>query len=240
MAILLDLTVPLILILAMWIGYKRGFIRTVTGLTATLLALILAYVFSGPIAGAVFEHYLQEPVQTALAEKLDVTSADTVQKTLSNTIDALPDSVATLIKDHFGTPEEIAQKFSDTLGGKTQDAAANLTEKLIRPAAVLMLRCLCFALLFLVIRLLLSLALRLIDNVCKLPVLKQLNAALGLCLGLVQGAAFVLIAVAVMQWLAFSGRCGGIITREILDSTFLVHRILSVSPITGALAALLK
>ena len=240
MAILLDLTVPLILVLAMWIGYRRGFVRTVTGLAATLLALILAYLLGGPISELVFENHLREPIRTALADKLDVTSADTVQKTLDAALDALPDSVATLLKDRFGTSEEIAHKFSETIGGQTKNAAENLTEKLIRPAAVLMLRCLCFALLFLVIRLLLSLVLRLLDNVCRLPVLKQLNAALGLCMGLLQGAAFVLIAVAVMQWLALSGRCGGVITREILDDTFLIRHILSVSPITGALAALVK
>ena len=50
MSIILDLAILVIVILAIFIGYKRGFIRTVINLIGYIAAAFLAHVVSLPIS----------------------------------------------------------------------------------------------------------------------------------------------------------------------------------------------
>ena len=83
MSIILDLAILVIVILAIFIGYKRGFIRTVINLIGYIAAAFLAHVVSLPISQFIFNTFLRsksvELIQNAITKQ-------TGEQSVNNTI----------------------------------------------------------------------------------------------------------------------------------------------------------
>lgn len=95
--------------------------------------------------------------------------------------------------------------------------------------AVPVLRMLCSLVLFSVIYGLSSILLRPLNLVAKLPVLKQCNSLLGIAVGAVSGALWVLFAISIAYTLAWL-RCFPALTPSVLEGTWLVSRLSGLLP----------
>lgn len=63
MAYILDIAVILIFALAIFIGYRRGFVKSIIRLVGCLLALVIAGTLSGTIAGGIYDGFLAGKVK---------------------------------------------------------------------------------------------------------------------------------------------------------------------------------
>lgn len=75
MAYILDIAVILIFVLAIFIGYRRGFVKSIIRLVGCLLALVIAGTLSGTIAGGIYDGFLAGKVKEQIVTHIP--AADT-------------------------------------------------------------------------------------------------------------------------------------------------------------------
>ena len=85
-------------------------------------------------------------------------------------------------------------------------------------------------LLFFLFQFIISLILKLLNVLAKLPVLKQANKTLGIVAGVVQGALWALLIATILQAVAATGLIP-MVSEELLDSTILVKWLSSINPL---------
>ena len=150
MAYLLDGAVILIFILFVWVGSRRGLVRSVLRLISCVVSLVLALLLSTVAAGGLFDAFLSESAQEIIAQHLPETDAASVASGVEEALHQLPGFVeSALTAGGLGSPEEIASSVQDVLGQSPETVAQAITEQVIRPAAVALMGSVCFLLLFL-------------------------------------------------------------------------------------------
>lgn len=235
MAYILDLAVILLFILAIFLGYRRGFIKTAIRLVGCVLAIVLAGVLSPLVAGGIFDTFVSPPMEKMFASQIKSTDLDAVMNELEAGIDQIPSSITNALEAYgAGTPQQILDSAKAEVNGNIA-SLPGMVVKLMRPVAVSLLSALCFFVLFIVLMIVVAILASLINKAFRLPVIKQVNGVLGAVLGAVQGVVLVLVAVTVLQLVANSSSQEALISRQDVEGSILVSRIADINPITNAL-----
>lgn len=214
-----DILLLALFVLFIILGYKRGFIKTVSGLVALVVAVLLASSLSGPIANGVYTGTVHPTVLNALEEEIS-TEVLPSETELDTAIENMPGWISALLAvGEVGDGAAILDKVDAVEMGKS--AANTIMDVVVTPLVLPMMQMLCSVLLFLVAYIVVSLLLGLLDLVAKLPILKQLNKILGLIAGVATGALWVIFAARILYLLAWMG-IGEWLTPAILDDTWLV------------------
>ena len=80
MTIALDILILLVIGIGIWRGYKHGLVRTLIRLVGCILALVVAALLSRPVAEGIFDAFLQENIETTVAESVSATAGKTVEE----------------------------------------------------------------------------------------------------------------------------------------------------------------
>ena len=219
MSYLLDALLVILFAICIWIGWNRGFIKTVSGLIALVLAVIVASTFSAPIAEGVYVSSVEPAVMTTLEEHISSEVLPS-EEDLDAAIEKMPGLVVTLLETgDMGSGAAILAHVEDVDAGKS--AARTITDRVVTPIVLPLMQMLCSVLLFLVTYLIASIVLRVLDLVAKLPVLKQLNSVLGVVAGALTGAVWVIFVARILFTLAWLGMAEWL-SPEVLEQTWLV------------------
>lgn len=234
MKYLLDAVVILIFLLCVFIGHKRGFIKTVAGIVAFVAALAVSALLSGPVAEFVYDKAVEPSIIETVDAQMEQVEGSAIEK-LNNAYESLPDVVKNLLAQ---TGIENVDDLSIRLpiGG---DSMGHSFAAVIEPALLPLVKAICSLVLFFITYIVASILLKVLDLVAKLPLLKQLNKTLGLVGGIVSGALWALLAVTVMQVLAATGAADGAITLQTIGETTVVNWIAGINPLSAALQELL-
>lgn len=233
MAYLLDGAIILVFVLAIWIGYKRGFVKTVAGLVAFLVAALLALLLSGPIAQAIYDSSVDPAVTSTINRYLEAGNA-TLEEGVDQALEVLPDYVTNaLANTGVQSGADVVEKLSGT--DESVPVAQRISEGVVAPVVLPLLKTICMLLLFLVVYIVATIVLKVLNVVAKLPLLKQLNQGLGLVAGAVSGALWVLVIVSVLQVLAAAGAADGVINQALLDETTVVNWLIGINPASSVL-----
>ena len=236
MKYLLDAVVILIFLLCVFIGHRRGFIKTVTGIVAFLAALAVSALLCGPVAGLVYDKAVEPTIIETVDTQLEQSEGTAIEK-LSNAYELLPDVVKNLLaQTGIEDVDDLAQNMPMGINTPISESVNAVVEPVLLP----LLKALCSLLLFLIAYIIASIVLRVLNIVAKLPLLKQVNKALGLVGGIVSGALWALFAVTVIQVLAATGAADGAITLQTIGETTVVNWIAGINPLGGALQELLR
>ena len=240
MAYMLDVAVILILLLAVFVGYKRGFVKSVIKLVGCILAVIVAGVLSPMVAGGIFDTFVSNGLQESMASQMTSADAESALAGIRNMLDGLPEPVVNALESSgLGTPEQMLENVQESLSGGVEAVSQAVVVKVIRPVAVALLGALCFFILFILLIILVAVLANLINKVCSIPVLKQMNGALGAVMGALEGAVVVLVAVTVVQLIAASSAQDKWISSKDIQDSFLVSRIAQVNPLTDSLQSII-
>lgn len=219
-AYILDGILILIVAICVFIGYRRGFIRSIVQLVGMLAAIVVAFSLSGMIAEWVYDGFLKAPVQESIVELLhrdETPEPEEIEEVLS--------VIPSFLRNTLNV-DEIAQEAVAVITEKVNETAETTAElvatDVIRPVAITVMRVLLFIVLAIVLSLVVKLLLTILKPITKLPVLRQADGTLGAVIGVVKGLLFVLIAVAVMQLLASSE---ALITQTDVDNTVITKWI---------------
>ena len=227
MTYVLDGLVIALFALCVWAGFHRGFVRTVSGLIALVAAVLVAAVFSGPIAKAVYAGVVEPKVTAALEEHIEGDVLPTAEE-LDAALKELPPFVTALLetKDLDSGAAMLAKV--ESLDG-SESAAEGIARQVIHPLVLSLIKLLCSVVLFALAYALASILLHALDVVAKLPLIKQMNNVLGLLAGAVTGALWVLFVVRVLYALALLGVAAWL-TPALLDDTMLIAPIGALLP----------
>ena len=207
--IFVDIALAAVLLIALVMGWRQGFVQALTRIIVVVAALLLA----GWIAGKLADHAAKwlEPMLTERLEQ---------RLTAQGNTDDAGEMLAA-----FGFEGDTLSELVDKAVERAQQAGETLLSAVVSTA----LRSAAYAVVYVVSFLLLLLLLRLVlaplHLFTKLPVVQGANALLGGALGLIKGMLLVFLAVWVLQKLQL------FITPELVSKTVLLKFFAQNSPI---------
>ena len=228
--LIFDLILIAILIVFAALGAHRGFILSLCGLLAVLVAFIgagfLARTLSPMVADALeprfapaIEEQLNEQIQNSQVQS-DLTDPGTGEVTpdtlpLQDVLNALREMgfYETLINS-------VNQAVEDGMTEVAASAAAQVAAAIAESAAYLII----FLLAFVLILLAWKLISHALDLVTRLPGLHFLNKTFGAVFGLIQGCIILFVAAWLLQFF------GGILPRDAVENTYLLKFFMSTNP----------
>ena len=129
MTIILDIILIAIFAAFVLFAAKKGFVKTLLELVATILALVLAYQLSPVIAQGAYDGFVKDSMITSIEEKIDENfNVSTTAKKAEVTLEALPEFVVSLASTAGVEIDEIKSKISSEKFS-SQNLATELVEK---------------------------------------------------------------------------------------------------------------
>ena len=227
--IVLDILLAVILLLFAILGAKKGFVLTLCGLVAVLVALVGANIISNAAAPVVADA-LQPKLEQIITEQLDealkytefvgvnggvATSSEEIS--LAGVLEVLRENE--LYQSLMGSVEKAIQEgVSATAASAAAQVAAAIAAQLARGII--------FAIAFFLILILWFFLSHALDLVTRLPGLNALNGTLGGALGLVKGLVIAYVAV----WLLYD--LLGYVSPAVAQETHLFRFLLEHGPLT--------
>ncbi len=200
----MDLIVGMIILIAVFLGYKKGFVRTVIRLISFFVAIGLSLMFYKPLATILIENttiddWIMENITSSSQEQEvqkvqqshedkeqeEIKTASTSSKTDGNMLDWFTNLPAAFTEGM--NLEEIKEEGRYELATQISELIMNLLSLMI---------------IYVIVKVTLAIATWILDGIMKIPVLKQLNEILGMGIGVVIGFAQVYIAFAILTFLS--------------------------------------
>lgn len=224
MSIILDVIIVAVFVIALVWSVKRGFIKAMTGLVSFVAALAVAMWLSAPVAQWAYDTLVAPSVSTAL-EQVQADVGQSAALSADSILEGMPDGVRTILASvGISSGDALTAKLSPSGSGTLVE---RVMTDVIQPTATALLRMIAALLLFLLASFAVSLLMKVVDKVFKLPLLKGINRTLGFIPGVLNGVVAVLIAVAVMQVLC---SLGVLITPDQIEQTAILSRLTAINP----------
>ena len=205
MALILDIAAIAVFAFFLWRGKRRGFIKTVAGILALILAFWGANLLSDLTAPAITDQYVAPWIHDLLGPKIDAEDPQTPTEFESVLIDiGIPRGMASDLTS--------ARPVSELAENAASSIAADLTELVLS------------IIYFVVLLLLLKLIFKAIDKIFDLPGLKFANNTLGLVCGGIFGLLFVYFLTLILC------RTGILIDEEIISETYILKHLIAFNP----------
>ena len=176
--------------LCIFVGVKNGLIRSVIGLVVVAVSAALAVWLSEPVANGIYNLFIKESLETAVAAQLpDMSSAKLTSQNVQQVISSLP---AVIVK--AGVDIAAISEKAGSIDLSAANIAAEICDSVAKPIAVAVLRVLSFAVVFFVCDLVLQLVARAVCKLFELPVIRSVNRVLGGVFGALKGLFVVVFA----------------------------------------------
>lgn len=242
MAYLLDIAVILIVVASVFVGMKRGFLKSVIGLVALLASLLLAFVISLGVATGVYSAFIQHQTENAIASGISGTvgAASSVEEGLQKAVEHLPGVVQQFMDSKGLSAASLSAQVNTQTGDIAQSIAVTVTDAVVRPVMTLFIRCIAFLILFIVLLIVTGILGKILCRVFKHTPLQGLNGLLGAVLGLVKSAMWVLIFVTVIQFIANFNAESAAISQKTIEDTTIVEAIAEINPLVTTRDALMS
>lgn len=207
---ILDGALILVIVLTIFVYYKRGFVRAVLGFGKTLLSYICAAAFGRIVGEYLAEKFFNENITNIVYNTLEKHNIGEKLGKMPETLRAVAEKcgvdVETLINNADG--HEWIQYAATQIG----TAISSVVSALVG-----------YVLVFLVAYLVFLLGAFILESLVELPVLRTLNHLLGLCLGCLCAVIFAFLSVlcikVIIYYLAAAGDREMIL--EIINKTYL-------------------
>lgn len=214
MVYVIDGILLLILVLSAIIGARRGFIKALCGFGATVLAFVVSFTFKSRLgqllSDGFFHDFLYGKVYTYIQGVAD--SVNATGESLSQALNKgilkfakIPDM--TLIGNE--SIDDITSKVTDSISSSFSSAAA-------------------FVILFFASLIIITLLLKVLDKICDLPMLSQLNGLLGFVIGLVKGLLICFVVSLIFKYIYPYLNIDGMVAYDDMLASTYIFRLISV------------
>lgn len=232
MAYLLDLAVILIFAAAVFVGFKRGFIKSMIGVVGFLAAMVLAFSISGAVAGGIYSSFVQKKsekaIETAISDKV---GASSIEDNITAAMDTMPNLVKDLIADKGLTAQALAEKIGDGTQNTANAIAVAVTDTVVKPVMTLFIRFVACIVLFILLQFAVTFIGKFIAGLLRHTPLKGADSLLGALLGAVKGVLWVLFAVMLMQAIAGFTAEDALISQKSISETKVVSFVADHNPL---------
>lgn len=189
----MDILLVIVFVGTVLSSMRKGFLRCILSLACVIAAIAVAMTFSQPAAEWCYDNilsgYIVNTVEKAIEDGLDSSAA---AMTVNQVIAEIPDFLVSQLTEFGIDVNAVAEEIS-SLKLSAQDTAEMISKDIVRPGVLVLLKMLCFILIYLIVRFLLGFLSSLINGISKLPLLKQVNKGLGAVIGALKGVAIVFL-----------------------------------------------
>ncbi len=237
MSLILDLIILLLFVLNVYTGYKHGLIRTVLNTCSTLVSLVVAYFVSPMLGEYIATSFLKGPIENTITEDISaLMHAGSEKIDLPTLFKDAPQAFINLLEGFGVDLQELQVKFESAIEAGSEDLLPEVVAYIAGPIASMAATAIAFLAIFVACVILLRIACAVLDTVCMLPVLKQINQFLGLALGALTGFLIVWgISAAMAQLLpALSHLYPEVISESTVENTVLVKILATLNLIPNA------
>lgn len=194
MSVFFDLIIVVAALIFLWLGFKKGFFKSITDLIVMILSVLVPYLFT-PILS---EYYYNNFVHNDLINKINgilnqniglVNSARNILGLIGNVPDFLKD-------------ESLAKKVTvnDILKALNSSGDRSLIiADLLKPSILKMITIIMFAVLALVVFIILKLLFKFALKLPRIPIFGLIDSILGLCMGALKFAIFMVVFFAIFR-----------------------------------------
>ena len=206
-SVMMDIVIAAVLIIFAAAGWKNGLIRSLVGLAAMILAVVLSAQLSRAAAPELVDRYLRPATYAAIEERAEelsagaeVSSMEELRQNLYQVLEAIPNE---FIREHTQGALDSILPPGEPLGGAVRmpreelgrDMADSVLDTLVRDV----LQSVLCGVLFVVLSIVFRLAARVLRIVEKIPGVRQLNELGGALAGFGKGVILVCLAVWVLR-----------------------------------------
>lgn len=233
----IDLILLAVFIIAVVISARRGLIRSVIGLVGNLIAVVSAIIFSVPLGEYVSSHFLYQPMRQWMINTLSPTALSTSASISNLNFDELfsdmPQFFSDVLKNLNLDGGQLLNQYNTLKVNGVEEAKSAVIDIMISPMAQTCGRVIAFIIIFILAVIAINIIIWLLDFVTKLPVLRQLNKAGGIVLGVINGLLLVFIISGIINLsigYIMNDKTSEEIT-HISESTVIYKTVNSVNPI---------
>lgn len=205
MSLVLDIILVVIFAAFVLTAAKKGFVKTLLELVASILALVLAYQLSPHVAQGAYEGVVKESLVTSIEEQLDENfNTSTAAKKAEVTLDALPDFVVSLASSAGVNVDDVKAKIKSEKFS-SENIAAELVEKVAEPIVVGALTIVFFMILAILLLFALKFLAHIISKLFDVPLIGTANKLLGALLGTCKGVIVIVFLCTVLEFIFANG-----------------------------------
>ena len=205
MSIVLDIILVVIFAAFVLTAAKKGFVKTLLELVASILALVLAYQLSPLVAQGAYEGVVKGSLVTSIEEQLDENfNTSTAAKKAEVTLDALPDFVVSLASSAGVNVDDVKAKIKSEKFS-SENIATELVEKVAEPIVVGALTIVFFMILAILLLFALKFLAHIISKLFDVPLIGTANKLLGALLGTCKGVIVIVFLCTVLEFIFANG-----------------------------------
>ncbi len=232
-AVIIDVIVAALLVIAVIAGARRGLFRTLAGLVIVVVALVgaglLADLFTAPVTRVVqpvIVGHFEKKIDEAVTEP-ELPSADTdeTEKEDEGPQELLDKLAASQLLQALGVDEALSGSLAQQAQETVHNTGISIASAVAQAMAESVIHAVLFVVFFLLLLVVLNLAAKAIDLLLKLPGLHFCNRLGGAAVGLVEGVLLLFLAIWALR------RLGVAFDTDTVNATYLLRFFARRSPL---------
>lgn len=196
--IVLDIVFIGLIILYIFLSYRRGFVRTVVELVGWVLIMYLAFNISQPLAEGIYDRFFFESVSDSIYSTVEGSMGDTAADTTSQLINTLPGFVSSM----FGVNEDsLHSTVSQAISGGAHAVSDGIMTAAVSPVIIMLIRWIIVALLFGIGMFVVRMIAGALNSLFSFRLVGGLNRFLGGVIGLFKGVLIVFLICIILSFI---------------------------------------
>lgn len=186
MSILVDIIILGIIVLSIFIGYKRGLIKCAINVLSFFIAILVVILLTSPISNLIIKNTkIDDNIKTTISEKIEFNNVNVEEIKLT--------------ADNSNSPEVVREHINNMMVDLTKNATGTISEALAENIAAIVINITVAIILFVGTKFALMFVKVLADVIGKIPLIKQFNKAGGIIYGIFSGIVRVYVILAIIS-----------------------------------------
>ena len=187
MSWIIDLIIVGIILICVFLGYKRGLTGSVLKILSFVIAIVIAFILFKPVSNYIINNTLidekiEEAIVSIVAE--DVNEEGKVEEEKTN------------------LPQSMVNYINSSIENAANDAKKTVIEQTSRNIAITIINAAVAIIVFIVARIILAFVKAITNLITELPIIKQVDKTGGIIYGLIEGLIIVFIILAIISFVS--------------------------------------
>ena len=232
MGIVMDILLLATAFLIVFMGWKRGLIKSVIGLVCDAVSLVVAYALTPYLSGYICDNFVLGKVSEGIDATVRSAATGSAGADVSTFLTSIPETLAGVLT-RYNVGDEALRNYISSLSDTGEEAVKKVSDFIARPTSQLISNALSFIAIFVVSLIVLRLLSKLIILIFKAPVLKTADRAAGVVFGLIN--ALFVVWVLSLAISVGAGALGSYMPKwfgETVEHSFVLKFLSSYNPIS--------
>lgn len=172
------------------VGIKKGFVRSCAEFFGSIISLIAASLLGGKLAEWAYNTFFRSGVTEKITRVISKKGAG-----VDEIFDSLPNFVVNWMSDNG-----VNQKYVENAMAGSKNEIASAVTDVISPVFISLIKIFIVIILFILFMIIVRALAMMLSEICRLPILKQINGLLGGVCGLLLGAVSIWLIIAAVQF----------------------------------------